>query len=57
MTSYHIQYYFHLFFTTGVVLFKENLSGVLLYGLPIYTVLLLTTCWRAIARVESLKVN
>lgn len=37
------------------VLFK-NISGVLIYGLPIYTLLLLTMAWRSVARIEKARV-
>lgn len=37
-------------FLLGVSLFYTNLPSILQIGLPIYGILLLTMCWRAIAR-------
>lgn len=31
----------------------KNLDGILLFGVPIYCILLMTTGWRAAARVQS----
>lgn len=42
----------------GFVMFlHENLDSILIIGLPVYTTLLLTMSWRALARLENLKVS
>lgn len=38
-------------------LYKNIDSTVLLIGLPVYGALLLTMCWRALARLQNIKVN
>lgn len=40
---------------TAVSSFYNNMTGVLLYGIPFYVSLLLTMTWRSIARVDSLE--
>lgn len=40
-----------------VYVLRDGLTGVLVYGLPIYAILLLTTCWRALANVKDQNVS
>lgn len=40
-------------FLPAVSLFYKNLPTILQIGLPVYGVLLLTMCWRALARVAD----
>lgn len=44
---------FHLFSAIGLVF--KRLEGVLIVGLPIYGMLLLTMCWRSVARAVHKK--
>lgn len=40
-------------FPLGLAVLFKNITGVLLYGIPIYCSLLLTMAWRSVARIEN----
>lgn len=46
-----------IFTFAAVLVLWKNLESIILIGLPIYTVLLVTMCWRSIALLYAHKVN
>jgi hypothetical protein len=49
--------YSNILFVTAVILLMPGLHGILVAGVPVYSVLLMTMIWRATARVQFFEVS